>query len=99
MIPIAMAVSFVAGLAGMLIPAFAGWLAWPAMLVLGFITMAIDQFAGLPWAGRADGISLTVMLVMYALIFIGTIAIKRANAKRGRTEAPSNHLLEPVRTA
>lgn len=98
LIPLAMAVSFVAGLAGMLIPAFAGWLAWPAMLVLGFITKAIDQFAGLSWAGRTDHISLAVMLIMYALIIIFTVAIKRANARRGRAEKPSAHLLEPVRS-
>ncbi len=98
LIPLAMAVSFLAGLAGMIIPAFAGWLAWPAMLVLGFINKAIDQFASLPWAGRTDHISLTVMLIMYALIIVFTIAIKRANARRGRLETPSSHLLEPVRS-
>lgn len=97
LVPLAMAVSFVAGLAGMLVPAFAGWFAWPAMLVLGFITEAIDQFASLPWAGRTDHISLSVMLLMYAIILSGTIAIKRANTRRGREESHSSHLLEPVR--
>ena len=97
LVPLAMAVSFVAGLAGMLVPAFAGWFAWPAMLVLTFITKTIDQFAALPWAGRTDHISLTVMLIMYALILVGTMAIKRANSRSGRTESASSHLLEPVR--
>jgi competence protein ComEC len=98
LIPLAMAVSFLAGLAGMIIPAFAGWLAWPAMLVLGFITKVIDQFASLPWAGRTDHITFPVMLIMYALIIIFTVAIKRANSRRGRVEIPSSHLLEPVRS-
>jgi len=93
LVPLAMAVTFVAGLAGMIIPAFAGWLAWPAMLVLGFITKAIDQFAGLPWAGRTDHITLTVMLVMYALILAGTIALKRANHRLGKNES-AGRLLE-----
>lgn len=99
LIPVAMAVSFVAGLAGMIVPAFAGWLAWPAMLVLSFITKAIDQFAALPWAGTTEHISLTVMLLMYGLLLFGTIAMKRANARSGRSESAANHLLEPVRTA
>ncbi len=97
LVPLAMAVSFVAGLAGMLVPAFAGWFAWPAMLVLGFIKAVIDQFAGLPWAGRTDHITLGVMLVMYVIILAGTVAIKRANSRGNRTEAPSSHLLEPVK--
>jgi competence protein ComEC len=96
LVPLAMAVSFLAGLAGMIIPAFAGWLAWPAMLVLWFITKAIDQFAALPWAGRTDHISFTGMLSMYAILLAFTFAIKRANSRRGRTEAEGSHLLEPV---
>ncbi len=92
-----MAVSFVAGLAGMLLFAFAGCLAWPAMLVLSFIKAVIDQFAALPWAGRTDHITLAVMLVMYGVILAGTIAIKRANSRRRRLEKPNSHLLEPVK--
>ncbi len=97
MVPLAMAVSFAAGMAGMLIPAFAGWIAWPAMLVLGFITAVIDQFAALPWAGRTDHITMPVMLAMYAIVLAGTISVKTANSRRGRTEKASSHLLEPVR--
>lgn len=96
LIPVAMAVSFGAGLAGMFVPAFAGWFAWPAMLVLGFITKVIDQFASLPWAGRTDHISLTVMLAMYAAMLAGLIALKRGNLRAGRSEKATNHLLEPV---
>jgi len=98
LVPLGMAVSFVAGLAGMLIPAFAGWLAWPAMLVLGFITKVIDEFAALPWAGRTDHVSLPAMLAMYGVILAGTIAVKRANLRRGHVEIPSPALLEPVHT-
>ncbi len=96
LVPIAMAVSFLAGLAGMLVPAFAGWLAWPAMIVLWLITQAIDQFAALPWAGRTDHISFPVMLLMYAILLIFTLAIKRANSRRGHIESTNAHLLEPT---
>lgn len=84
LIPLAMAVSFLAGLAGMFIPAFAGWLSWPAMLLLGFIDKLIHGFAALPWAGRADHISFTAMLVMYVLILLITLALSRTNRRLGR---------------
>ncbi len=96
LVPLAMAVSLLAGLAGMIIPAFAGWLAWPAMIVLWFITKVIDQFASLPWAGRTDHISLTVMLIMYALVLVFTLGLKHTNRRRGHSEAPTAHLLEPI---
>lgn len=86
MVPFAMAVSFAAGLAGMIIPPFAGWIAWPAALTLGLITKIIDQFAALPWAGRTEHISLAAMLAMYCLLVILTLAIRRSNTRLKRTE-------------
>ncbi len=96
LVPLAMAVSFIAGLGGMLLPAFAGWFAWPASLLLGFITKLIDAFAALPWAGRTDHLSLTAMLVMYALITLLTLALQQANRRQGRFTRPTRHLLEPI---
>ncbi len=98
LVPLAMAVSFLAGLAGMVIPAFAGWLAWPAMIVLWLITRTIDQFAALPWAGRTDHLSLAGMIAMYAVVLVFTIAIKHVNLRRGHVETAGSHLLEPVRS-
>jgi competence protein ComEC len=86
MAPLAMAVSFGAGLAGMIIPPFAGWIAWPAALVLVLITKIIDEFAALPWSGRTDHISLPVMLAMYAALLALTLAVRRSNRRLGRTE-------------
>lgn len=91
MVPLAMAVSFVAGLAGMLVPAFCGWLAWPAMLVLGFITRLIDGFAALPWAGTQERLSLSAMLGLYALIIGLNVVLVRTNRRAGRDRAPATH--------
>jgi len=82
MVPLAMAVSLLAGLAGMLIPPFAGWLAWPAMLLLGLMTHIIDWFASLPWAGRTDHLSLNAMLAAYAVILAATVVIARATRRK-----------------
>jgi competence protein ComEC len=96
LVPLAMATSFAAGLAGMIIPPFAGWIAWPALLLLSFITKLVDAFAALPWAGRTDHISFTAMLAMYTIILVLTLAIKRTNTRHGAAETIAP-VLEPVR--
>jgi competence protein ComEC len=96
MVPLAMAVTLAAGLAGMIIPPFAGWLAWPAAMLLGFITKIIDAFAALPWAGSTQYISIPAMLAMYALILIVTHTLGRTNRRRGTKPAVTPRILEPV---
>ena len=95
LVPIAMATSFVAGLAGMIIPAFAGWFAWPAMLLLKFMTGLIDQFAALPWAGRTDHVTLPVMLAMYGLIIVLTLAL--THSKRDSLQNRKKSFIIPKR--
>jgi competence protein ComEC len=95
LVPFAMAAAFLAGLAGMLIPAFCGWLAWPAVLVLDLMLGIIGYFSHLPWAGTQDHLSLPDMLVAY--VFILAIAIGVTWSNRRRTKAqPRPALLEPV---
>jgi competence protein ComEC len=93
MVPLAMAASFVAGLAGMLIPPFAGWLAWPALVLLGFIMSLIHAFAALPWAGRTEHFSLGAMLAVYGLILALLLLLKRTNRHHQRSEL-TQRLLE-----
>lgn len=91
MVPLAMATSFVAGIAGSLLPIWCGWLAWPAMLVLGFMTNIIDAFAALPWAGTQAHLSLIGMLAVYGIIIALIILLNTTNRRAGRpTQAPSN---------
>jgi competence protein ComEC len=87
LVPVAMATGFIAGLAGMVMPAFAGWLAWPAMLVLGFMNEVIGAFAALPWAGRTESVSLAGMLAMYALMLALTLTVSLSNRRRTRFES------------
>jgi competence protein ComEC len=82
LVPLAMALTFVAGLGGMVIPPFAGWLAWPAALLLGFMLKVIDAFAALAWAGSQQSINLVAMLGMYGLIVTATIVLIRTNRQR-----------------
>ncbi len=94
MVPLAMLSGFIAGLAGIFVPAFAGWLAWPASLLLQFMLALVDQFARLPWAGTKLRIDLPTMLGLYGLSLGVVLVLKRINACRGIPEqAP---LMEPL---
>jgi competence protein ComEC len=50
LIPLAMLLAVIAGLAGMLVPALAGWLAWPTVMLLDLILQLVHQLAQVPWA-------------------------------------------------
>lgn len=47
-IPLAMLLALVAGLAGMLLPAFAGWFAWPANWLLTYVLDIANLFSRIP---------------------------------------------------
>ena len=94
LVPAAMLLGFVAGLAGMFLPAFAGWLAWPAYLLLAALLQLVDWLAALPGASTKLHITWPVMLASYGLIlFVTWLMLRRAPA-----DAPRHRhtLLEPV---
>src|SRR5262249_48645218 len=93
MVPLAMAASFIAGLAGMIIPAFAGWVSWPAVLILGFITRLIHGFSALPWAAVTLGLNNAGLTVSYILIALIIIVITRVVGRtRPSKAAPFSQL-------
>lgn len=53
-IPLAMLLALIAGLAGMLFPALAGWLAWPANTLLTYILDIAHLFSRVPHAFLED---------------------------------------------
>lgn len=76
-VPLAMLLSFIAGLAGMLSIALVGWIALPAKYVLQYILGVATNLAGLPNIFNDDiTISQTAMLVGYALIVIVSLGKK-----------------------
>lgn len=48
MVPLAMLLSTIAGLAGMLTPALVGWLSWPAVALLNYMLDLAHLMAGIP---------------------------------------------------
>jgi len=67
-IPIAMLFSFIAGVAGMVIPAFAGWFALPAKLILTYIIDMATFFARVPKMKFSISFSAYGLFIMYGSI-------------------------------
>ena len=81
LVPIAMLVCFVAGLAGMIVPAWCGWFAWPAQLMLNSMLKIIDDFASLSWAGGRLYFDVSTMIISYVIIVLVTIGLQRYTPK------------------
>ena len=69
-IPLAMALTFVAGLAGWLVPAVAGWLAWPAYILLTYMLDIAKLLSSLPRVFTTGAyIRLPDMIALYGILF------------------------------
>lgn len=68
LVPLAMLLSAVAGTAGALIPQFAGWLAFPARLLLTYMLDIVHLLSNLPSVLIHRSISLPYMLSLYTLV-------------------------------
>jgi len=69
LVPLAMLLGLLAGLGGMLLPAFAGWFAWPANLLLTYMLDVARLLSRVPHAFIENiGFSLPMMLGVYAVV-------------------------------
>lgn len=64
-IPLAMLLTFVAGLAGIVAAPIAGWVAFPAKIVLTYVVSAVHWLAGIPWAAQKHTLSAAGLAVVY----------------------------------
>ncbi len=78
-IPLAMLLSFIAGIAGMLVPAVAGWIAFPARLILTYLLDMATLFARVPGMRFSVIVSLLAMLLMYAAMIFVLVVLWRKN--------------------
>ncbi|MBA2279089.1 ComEC/Rec2 family competence protein [Candidatus Saccharibacteria bacterium] len=67
LIPIAMLLSFVAGVAGMLVPALSGWLAWPAKWLLTYLLDIANLVARIPHMQYSVKINFVIMALFYLI--------------------------------
>jgi competence protein ComEC len=87
LVPLAMLLTAVAGLAGMLASALAGWVAWPACIVLNYMLDTAHLLARVPHVFREGlGFSLGLMITSYAMIVVLGWLLKR----RGRDKITEN---------
>ena len=78
LIPLAMVLGLVAGLAGMLLPAVCGWFAWPARLLLTYMLDVANALSRVPYAFLQEiGFSFGAMLTAYGLLGLVTFVLWR----------------------
>lgn len=82
LIPLAMLLGMVAGLAGMLFGSISGWFSWPAVLLLNYMLDTAHILAGLPNI-FVEGIGLTLwqMLFLYAVAALLIAMLWRKSGK------------------
>ncbi len=68
LVPFAMFFVFVSGVSGMLVPRLAGWLAWPAKLLLGYILELVELLSRVPHALVKASLSLPAMIAIYGCV-------------------------------
>ncbi len=94
-----MLLSLIAGLAGMSLTPLAGWLAWPATLLLTYMLDAAHLLASIPHIFRENVfLSVAGMLAMYAVVVGFNILLQvrlRRNNAIIRLINEQNTLLEP----
>lgn len=77
LVPLAMLLTFVAGLAASLVPAVAGLVALPAYWLLSYMTWVIERLAELPWARSDVQIEWPAAVVLYAVIVLVIMVLKK----------------------
>ncbi|MBI2008795.1 ComEC/Rec2 family competence protein [Candidatus Saccharibacteria bacterium] len=92
LIPFAMLFSVIAAAAGMLVPALAGWLAWPANLLLTYILDIVRLFAKIPSIFLHKSISTTGMLYFYGLVLLLVTTVHRQRSHL-KTATPQQNLM------
>lgn len=89
-VPLAMLLSLVAGLAGMLVPTLAGIIAWPAQLLLTYILDIAQLLARLPHALIPATLSLPSMVLMYSAVAFVSLVLWRKTLTRHATITDEN---------
>ncbi len=84
LVPLAMLLSLIAGLGGMFLPTVAGWIAWPARILLTYIIDIVTALSNVPHALANRSLMLWQMLSLYGLVILTTLIIWRSTHKNAK---------------
>jgi competence protein ComEC len=82
LVPLAMLLGAIAGAAGMLLPALAGWVAWPARLLLTYMLDLIRLLSDIPSVFVQRSISALTMIGSYCVVVLVTLVMYKKLPKR-----------------
>lgn len=92
-IPVAMALTFIAGLTGIFAPVIAGWIAIPAKVLLTSMTSMIELLSAPDWALIEVDISWGVAIAWYAAVLLILVSIyNKLSIQQKQQLAQVNHL-------
>lgn len=84
LVPMAMGLSFIAGLAGMLLPSLAGWAAWPATFLMTYMIDVVQLLAHLPHASVGTRINAGQLALAYSLVVVIALIWWQKSTKRSK---------------
>ncbi len=91
LVPLAMLLTLIAGLSGMFIPIGAGWLSWPANLILTYMLDISEFLSRIPRVLALVSIRLWQMIILYGLLgFVSLILWKRTASQRAKITSESS---------
>ncbi len=73
LVPIAMLLTFIAGVGSLVLPMFATIIGLPAQWLLAYMVWVTEYFAGLPWAQTIVNAAWWVIIVVYACLVIAVL--------------------------
>jgi competence protein ComEC len=76
-VPLAMLLSLIAGLAGMLVPVLAGLIAWPAYILLTYMLDVVNLLSRIPHALVQLNLTATGMMACYTIFLLVTFVLWR----------------------
>lgn len=97
LVPLAMLLGLVSGLAGMLVGSFAGWLSWPANIVLTYMLDVAHIMAHIPGIFVENkALSLATMLAIYLVICLLALSLwHKTKTARSGTITDTNQSKQP----
>jgi competence protein ComEC len=75
LVPLAMLLSFVAALGGMFVPSLAGWIAWPAKILLTYMLDLVNIMSRVPHALAPSSLPLPKLIFVYLVVISAVFAL------------------------